>query len=77
LHIASSQAISPQTSATQTPTTKRPLQPSDIYRLQTVSDPQISPDGKWIAYTLSTIDSAQDKRSSDIWMISRDGQEQL
>jgi hypothetical protein len=30
---------------------KRPLTPSDIYRLQTISDPQLSPDGKWIVYS--------------------------
>ncbi len=30
-------------------TTKRPLKPSDVYRLQTLSDPPISPDGKWVA----------------------------
>ena len=71
------QIITSPTVSAQTPVSKRPLQPYDIYRLQTVSDPQISPDGKWIAYTLSTIDSAQDKRSSDVWIISRDGQETL
>ncbi|MCU0427588.1 MAG: S9 family peptidase [Candidatus Kapabacteria bacterium] len=57
--------------------TKRPIQPSDLYRLQSVGDPQISPDGKWLAYTLSSVDSAQDKRGSDIWMISWDGTETL
>ena len=32
---------------------KRPIAPSDLYRLQTISDPRLSPDGKWIVYSLS------------------------
>lgn len=52
---------------------KRLLRPGDIYRLQTMNDANISPDGQWIAYTISTVDSAKDKRNSDIWMVSRDG----
>lgn len=58
-------------------TAKRNLQPGDIYRLQTIADPEVSPDGKWIAYSLSTIDSAKDKRNSDIWMTSWDGKEKV
>jgi dipeptidyl aminopeptidase/acylaminoacyl peptidase len=56
---------------------KRPLRPDDIYRLPAVADPQLSPDGKWIAYTVSTIDSVRDKRHSTIWMISLDGSQDL
>lgn len=56
-------------------TTKRNLRPGDIYRLQTIGDPQISPDGGWVAYTLTSIDSAKDKRNTDIWMISWDGKQ--
>lgn len=58
-------------------TTKRPLKPSDVYRLQTLSDPQISPDGKWVAYTLSSVDSVKNKRNADIWMNSWDGKESI
>ena len=60
----------------QTPT-KRPLKPSDVYRLQNLGDPQISPDGNWVAYTLSTVDSVKNKRNSDIWMVSWDGKESI
>jgi Tol biopolymer transport system component len=57
--------------------TKRPIGPSDIYRLQTIGSLQVSPDGEWIAYVLSSIDSAKDKRNSDVWMISRDGKQSV
>ncbi len=58
-------------------TAKRPLKPSDVYRLQTLSDPQISPDGKWVAYTLSSVDSVKNRRNADIWMNSWDGKEAI
>lgn len=38
--------------------TKRTLKPSDVYNLKSIGDPQVSPEGKWVAYTLSTVDSA-------------------
>jgi dipeptidyl aminopeptidase/acylaminoacyl peptidase len=60
----------------QTPT-KRPLKPSDVYRLKSIGDPQVSPEGKWVAYVLSTADSAANKRNSDLWMTSWDGKEHV
>ena len=56
---------------------RRILRPSDIYRMKAISDCQVSPEGNWIAYTLSEIDSAKDKTRSHIWMNSWDGQTQL
>ncbi|GAB3507727.1 S9 family peptidase [Emticicia fontis] len=58
-------------------TTKRGLKPSDVYRLQNLSDPQISPDGNWVSYTLSSVDSVKNKRNADIWMVSWDGKESI
>jgi dipeptidyl aminopeptidase/acylaminoacyl peptidase len=55
----------------------RPMRPSDLYRLPAVSDPQPSPDGKWVSYTMTTIDSLKDSRNSDIWMISWDGSQDI
>jgi dipeptidyl aminopeptidase/acylaminoacyl peptidase len=56
---------------------KRNLRPGDILRLQSTGDAQVSPDGKWVLYTLTTVDSAKDKRNTDIWMISWDGEEKV
>ncbi len=64
-------------SLAQTVSQKRPLNSKDIYRLQTISDPQVSPDGKWVAYGLSTVDTTKDKRNADIWMVSWDGKESV
>ncbi|MGC4037183.1 MAG: S9 family peptidase [Chitinophagaceae bacterium] len=56
---------------------KRPISPIDYYRLQNISDPQVSPDGKWIIYSLSTVDTVKDKRNRDLWMISWDGKDNV
>jgi dipeptidyl aminopeptidase/acylaminoacyl peptidase len=77
--LAQSTPAATLTPATPTATAaaKRPLKPSDMYRLPFIGDPQPSPDGKWVAYTVSTIDSIKDKRASAIWMISADGSQDL
>lgn len=56
---------------------QRPVQPNDVYRLKNVSDPRLSPDGNWVAYVVSTPDSAKDKYDADIWMTSWDGKEHV
>jgi dipeptidyl aminopeptidase/acylaminoacyl peptidase len=52
---------------------KRPLRSNDLYHLKDVRDPQLSPDGQWVAYTVATVDSAKDKSDNDVWMTSWDG----
>ncbi|MGZ8847857.1 MAG: prolyl oligopeptidase family serine peptidase, partial [Pyrinomonadaceae bacterium] len=54
-------------------TPRRPLKLDDLARFRGVGDPQVSPDGQWIAYTVSTIDSKDDKSSTHIWMVGYDG----
>lgn len=70
-------ALSSLGSQAQTITKKRPINPKDIYRLQTISDPQVAPDGKWITYSVSAVDTTKDKRNSDLWMVSWDGKESV
>jgi dipeptidyl aminopeptidase/acylaminoacyl peptidase len=55
---------------------RRPLRSADIYSLRDVRDPQRSPDGKWVAYVVSSVDSARDRNTSDLWMVSWDGTQQ-
>lgn len=52
---------------------RRAIRTTDIYRIRDIGEPRISPDGQWIAYTVSTVDSAKDKSDSDVWMVSWDG----
>lgn len=52
---------------------QRLLKPSDVFRLKSVSEPEVSPDNKWVVYTVSTPDSVTDKYDDNIWMSDIDG----
>ncbi len=56
---------------------KRPIQPNDIYHQQNTGSAQVSPDGKWMLYTLTTTDSAKDRRNTDVWMMRWDGTDNI
>src|SRR5512136_754954 len=56
---------------------KRPVKIDDFARLRYVGDPQLSPDGKWVAYTVSSVDLEKDKRDTDVWMVSWDGGDEV
>ncbi len=47
--------------------------PNDFFHTVSISEPAVSPNGEWIAYTLTTIDSTEDYSTSDIWMVDRNG----
>jgi dipeptidyl aminopeptidase/acylaminoacyl peptidase len=49
--------------------TRRPLKVDDIFALKTVGDPQISPDGSWVAYTVRWLDPKEDSADTDIYMV--------
>ena len=52
---------------------KRPIGIQDLASFRDVSDPQISPDGAWVAYTVRRVDAKEDKNVRDLWMTSWDG----
>jgi dipeptidyl aminopeptidase/acylaminoacyl peptidase len=49
----------------------------DLFRFHDVGGPVVSPDGEWVAYTVSTTETKADKRITDLWMVSWDGKEDL
>ena len=51
------------------------LTPDDILSLKSVSDPQVSPNGDWIAYAVESLDFEADESSKQIYMVSSDGSE--
>ncbi len=53
--------------------TKPGITAEDYLAFEFISDPQISPDGQWVAYTVATIDQKANKRVSRIWIASVDG----
>lgn len=44
-----------------------------LMKLKSLSDVQVSPDEKWVAYVVRRNDEAKDKRFNQIWMTSTDG----
>src|SRR3989442_8262519 len=54
-------------------TARRPLKVDDLARFRDVRDPQLSPDGQWIAYGGSSVDTKDDKSNTHIWMVGYDG----
>lgn len=52
---------------------KRPLTVDDIFAFKNVSDLQISPDGQWVAYTVSQMDQKNDASDTDIYMVPLGG----
>ncbi len=49
--------------------TKRPLQLEDMFNIKRVSDPQLSPDGKTVAYVIGVVDKAANRTNTDIWLV--------
>ena len=58
-------------------TMKIPITIKSIDSLRDVSDPKISPDGKWVSYTVSYVNEKKDYSTSDIWMTRWDGSETI
>ena len=53
--------------------TKRNLTVDDFFKIKDVEDIQISPDGKWIVYTVKGFDLKKDTTNKDLYMASTSG----
>jgi dipeptidyl aminopeptidase/acylaminoacyl peptidase len=47
----------------------------DLAKVQRIDDPQLSPDGKWIAYQVGVVNLAANKTNRHIWLMSSEGGE--
>lgn len=47
--------------------------PDDLARLATVAEPALSPDGRQLAYSVTTTNAEADKQQSDLWRAAWDG----
>ena len=50
------------------PAALRPITVDDYFQVREVDDPQISADGQWVAYTVSTLSLKDDEEKTRIWM---------
>jgi dipeptidyl aminopeptidase/acylaminoacyl peptidase len=53
----------------------RPMTFDDLAAFHRVSDPQPSPDGRWLAYVVTDVDKPENRSNSDLWLVPADGGE--
>ena len=63
-------AVTAQSASSAAP---RAFTPTDWYKLTTVGSPAVSPDGRRVAFTVTTVREAENKRHSEIWMVPAAG----
>ena len=51
----------------------RPARPDDLYALRIATDPRLSPDGRWVAFTVQTAAPRRDGYRHAIWLVPADG----
>jgi dipeptidyl aminopeptidase/acylaminoacyl peptidase len=52
---------------------KRGVTPEDYFAFKNVTDARLSPDGKHVAYVVTSVDAKKNRRESQIWLVPRDG----
>jgi dipeptidyl aminopeptidase/acylaminoacyl peptidase len=52
---------------------KRPITIEDLFRLTTLEDPRISPDGRWIVYVQATMDRVENTYKRNLWLAPIEG----
>ncbi|HVY68334.1 MAG TPA: S9 family peptidase [Verrucomicrobiae bacterium] len=52
---------------------KHPFGIKDLLAIERVSDPQVSPDGKWIAYTVKKVSVEKNSSVTHVWIMPADG----
>jgi dipeptidyl aminopeptidase/acylaminoacyl peptidase len=55
--------------------TTRPFTINDLLKVRRVADPQISPDGRWVAYVITDMDKTANRGLTQIYLISTEGGE--
>ena len=56
---------------------RRPLTVDDLFALEELDDPQVSPDGAWVAFTRKALDRKKDAANVDLAMVALSGGEPL
>ena len=52
---------------------RRAMTPQDITRIRLISDPQLSPDGRRVAFVVTMLSEDQDEYLSNIWVVDMGG----
>ena len=52
---------------------KRPITFNDLISMERISEPTVSPNGRWVAYTVAKPDLSANRTNRNIWVVSTDG----
>lgn len=67
----------PSTNGATATSAGRAFTPADWYRLTNVSSPAMSPDGRFVAFTVTTVKEEANRRHSEVWMVPVEGGEPI
>jgi dipeptidyl aminopeptidase/acylaminoacyl peptidase len=52
---------------------KRPMTFADLQQMKRVSDPQVSPSGKWVMFSATEVDLEKNSKVNHLWVVPLDG----
>src|SRR6266571_4410245 len=52
---------------------RRPMTFADLQRMKRVSDPQISPSGKWVMFSVTEVDLEKNSKVNHLWVVPMGG----
>src|ERR1700723_4302265 len=55
---------------------KRPMTLADLQRMKRVSDPQISPSGRWVMFSVTDVDLEKNTKVNHLWVVPLAGRGQ-
>jgi dipeptidyl aminopeptidase/acylaminoacyl peptidase len=67
--LIAASVVLPLAAAAQQPAAPRPINVDDRFQIREVEDPALSPDAKWVAYTVNSTSLKEDKSEQRIWMV--------
>src|SRR5216684_712078 len=70
---ARAQEAAPKPASASAPSTPRNITIDDFFQIRDVSQPELSPDGQWVAYSVRTRMLKEDKNEQRLWMVSTKG----
>src|SRR5690554_4834393 len=67
--------LAPAVAVAQETEAPRAFEPADWYRVTTLSSPALSPDGRQVAFTVTTVKESENERHSEVWIVPAEGGE--
>ena len=61
------------TTPAEAPEGPRPMTVEDLWAVERVGSPQVSPDGQWVVFTVSSYSMEDNKSNTDLWLVASDG----